>query len=545
MPIRVQTPHGNVEFPDGTSQDEMTAALTTLDNAIPGGGDEGAAKAQAAAQERSTFLGQAKETGIRLLHGAMSNFGGGTAPQPVTVGDLRHPLDALQKITQPEMVGSMLGGGAEAAAGAVLPEVLPERATVGRALRFAGDFDVTHPLRSTIGALGDRLSEPSPARTADLMLNRPQTPAPPAAPAVTINAEPDVVDRYRASAGAPVGSDQAPQNPPLARFNEDVRSLLQRELARRMPVAATDEGVASLDRGIAANAKDAAQTRTIAQRMQDTMTAAEQRADAEQYRTGRQAQAQAESQQATARDAIAGSLSKLLDQAPNAADHLSDLDAAIAAEQRSGAATRAAAARSQQQGTTLEQRADLEQLRGKAQTQPGATQAPPKGAAQAASDADLVQAELARLRGRNPSLAPVTAPTGEGSVSLRDLPPISPVASHTQAPAAVRIGASPTVAMPQIPDLQGLVEELRTAHGSAETGRMLASDPAFAGMSPTERTNTIRLQSGGPAGQLPEAAQRTIDTALASMTPAEQKAYLLRAPNAAAYEYIRQILKLK
>ena len=63
MPIRVQTPHGIVEFPDGTSEQEMAAALSSLGPADAG---EQAAR---------------KATGLDSPNGAMVAPGGGRGTQ--------------------------------------------------------------------------------------------------------------------------------------------------------------------------------------------------------------------------------------------------------------------------------------------------------------------------------------------------------------------------------------------------------------------------------------------------------------------------------
>ncbi len=85
---------------------------------------------------------------------------------------------------------------------------------------------------------------------------------------------------------------------------------------------------------------------------------------------------------------------------------------------------------------------------------------------------------------------------------------------------------------------------LRTEHGAEEAGTKLANDPRFRGLSKTERTNAIRDIAGDEAGLLPSGAQRDIDAKLEKMGPQEAKAYLAKAPNATAYNYIAKQMKV-
>lgn len=84
---------------------------------------------------------------------------------------------------------------------------------------------------------------------------------------------------------------------------------------------------------------------------------------------------------------------------------------------------------------------------------------------------------------------------------------------------------------------------LRTAHGAEEAGTKLASDPRFAGMSKTERTNAIRDIAGDEAGLAPTSMQKDIDTKLKGMSAADARAYRAKAPNAVAYKYITSRMK--
>lgn len=84
---------------------------------------------------------------------------------------------------------------------------------------------------------------------------------------------------------------------------------------------------------------------------------------------------------------------------------------------------------------------------------------------------------------------------------------------------------------------------LRTAHGAEEAGTKLASDPRFAGMSKTERTNAIRDIAGDEAGLAPTSMQKDIDTKLKGMSAEDARAYRAKAPNAVAYKYITSRMK--
>ena len=86
---------------------------------------------------------------------------------------------------------------------------------------------------------------------------------------------------------------------------------------------------------------------------------------------------------------------------------------------------------------------------------------------------------------------------------------------------------------------------LRTVHGAEEAGTKLAADPRFQGMSKTARTNTIRDLASDQAGLLPTSAQALIDARLRAMNATDAADYLAKAPNAAAYNYIKaQIARL-
>jgi hypothetical protein len=84
---------------------------------------------------------------------------------------------------------------------------------------------------------------------------------------------------------------------------------------------------------------------------------------------------------------------------------------------------------------------------------------------------------------------------------------------------------------------------LRTKHGAEEAGTLLANDPRFQNMPKTQRTNSIRTLAGDEAGLLPTSAQKDIDVKLNKMGSQEAAAYLAKAPNATAYNYIAKRMK--
>jgi hypothetical protein len=97
------------------------------------------------------------------------------------------------------------------------------------------------------------------------------------------------------------------------------------------------------------------------------------------------------------------------------------------------------------------------------------------------------------------------------------------------------------VSTPEKPALQSKVQELSgKGHGAEEIADQLKDDPALKGKSKTERINLVREARGGPSGEMPGRAKQAIDQALAKLKTADEKrAYLMRAPNAAAYDYIK------
>jgi hypothetical protein len=96
------------------------------------------------------------------------------------------------------------------------------------------------------------------------------------------------------------------------------------------------------------------------------------------------------------------------------------------------------------------------------------------------------------------------------------------------------------------PGLQDLWQE----HGAEEAGTLFAKQNpgAFGKLPKTTRTNLVReamAKAGTPdaGGLLPEAAQKAIDTALSTLkTDTAKRAYLLKAPNSAAFNYIYKML---
>jgi len=99
---------------------------------------------------------------------------------------------------------------------------------------------------------------------------------------------------------------------------------------------------------------------------------------------------------------------------------------------------------------------------------------------------------------------------------------------------------------PEKPAIQSRVQALTDkGHGAEEIADQLKDDPAFKGKSKNERINLVREMRGGPSGQMPARAKQAIDQALSKMKTAEEKrAYLLRAPNAVAYDYIKSRIGL-
>ena len=82
--------------------------------------------------------------------------------------------------------------------------------------------------------------------------------------------------------------------------------------------------------------------------------------------------------------------------------------------------------------------------------------------------------------------------------------------------------------------------------GAEDIADKLRGHPELAGtQSRAELINRVREARGGPAGQIPAGAKKAIDAAIAKLQTVEEKrAYLMRAPNGAVYDYIRGKLGL-
>lgn len=115
-------------------------------------------------------------------------------------------------------------------------------------------------------------------------------------------------------------------------------------------------------------------------------------------------------------------------------------------------------------------------------------------------------------------------------------------------------GGAQIIATPPIKTVPPELEKLWTAHGAEEAGTKFASahpDAFPKGLSKTARTNLVReafakhFDRYDAGGVLPESAQADIDAKLASFTnEADKRAYLLKAPNAAAFNYIWKMLQV-
>lgn len=254
-------------------------------------------------------------------------------------------------------------------------------------LTTAGDaLDATLHPRDTLQFAADALrGESAPAEP---ILTRPGWQAVPRNPAIAID---------------------APQNIPLAGFQNDLRQQLIRALSKGSADASSKLG--DLDAAIAADKHVGTQTRTLNSAIGNR-------------------QAQDQLANSTARQTIADTLQQHLAGAGGAVDALPDLDAAIASEQKSGAGIRARATKSAQQMTAAEQRADLEQLGRGGSSMPAVA-----GPQTPQSTQDLVAAEVARLRARANQIAPasgIRVPLADAPVA----PPGVPKVPINQVPAS-------------------------------------------------------------------------------------------------------------
>lgn len=91
------------------------------------------------------------------------------------------------------------------------------------------------------------------------------------------------------------------------------------------------------------------------------------------------------------------------------------------------------------------------------------------------------------------------------------------------------------------PDLKSQVSTLsQQGLGAEEIADKLRNSPSFKNLSRTERINAVREARGGPSGQLPARAKAAIDEALSKLKTSDQKrAFLMRAPNGPAFDYIK------
>lgn len=129
--------------------------------------------------------------------------------------------------------------------------------------------------------------------------------------------------------------------------------------------------------------------------------------------------------------------------------------------------------------------------------------------------------------------------------------PTAPVAPATAVPAATRLGGTPSgVFAPKPIKAPGSLEALWQKHGAEEAGTLFArqNPGAFGKLPKTARTNLVReamAKAGTPdaGGLLPEEAQAVIDAKVKTLTTdTAKRAYLLKAPNSAAFNYIYKML---
>lgn len=125
-----------------------------------------------------------------------------------------------------------------------------------------------------------------------------------------------------------------------------------------------------------------------------------------------------------------------------------------------------------------------------------------------------------------------------------------PSTAPLEAPAVVSPFKAPPYAKPDLADLPKITKAdmkmitlLREQYGAEQAGRLLRTHKLFAGIKPVERTNLIRSIMGDEAGLMPQTPQAAMDAAMENMSLSEQRAYLAKAPNAAAYKYIASRLR--
>jgi hypothetical protein len=131
------------------------------------------------------------------------------------------------------------------------------------------------------------------------------------------------------------------------------------------------------------------------------------------------------------------------------------------------------------------------------------------------------------------------------------VPPVAPTAPAGPIQGGIRIGGQPGgVFAPKPIKAPGSLETLWQKHGAEEAGTLFAKQNpgAFGKLPKTTRTNLVReamAKAGTPdaGGLLPEEAQAVIDAKVKTLTTdTAKRAYLLKAPNSAAFNYIYKML---
>lgn len=159
-----------------------------------------------------------------------------------------------------------------------------------------------------------------------------------------------------------------------------------------------------------------------------------------------------------------------------------------------------------------------------------------KASSTAARDAALAR-QAARVKSQQAAAAPAPVsppitldPTSVQAVGGGELSSIEEEALRR----ALKIapGIRVTGLTPKGEAAQSTLERLRTQLGAERAGQKMGVD-----------TNAVRGVSGGPAGLAPTRMMAAIDQAMADMSPMEMAAYLKKAPNATAYNYIESVIK--
>lgn len=155
-----------------------------------------------------------------------------------------------------------------------------------------------------------------------------------------------------------------------------------------------------------------------------------------------------------------------------------------------------------------------------------------------------------------PPVRPAGTRVGGPALSAPPATPIVPTAPAAPAvgpvQGSIRVGGKPGgVFAPKPIKSVPALEALWQQHGAEEAGTMFAkkNPGAFGQLPKTTRTNLVReamTAAGTPdaGGLLPETAQAEIDKRIAKLTTdTAKRAYLLKAPNSAAFNYIWKMLK--